>query len=861
MEGADGRLEAVGLCSCIWSGRSISVQPQTCLMAIHYFATSFSHFQKKLPLLAWKKIVTNQIGILKYFHIKYIMGKITILTFTILGIARPSHDIMYSTLGMLIKERKIYHTGEGYFIVTPNTYFISNSAMKSSSKGALLKYNDPLDPSGTCTVNMEAELIRDCFLIASHCRSCHCFPEQTALNEQRHQQAGSQEPNGQRLKGSCESRFSVQNPATDMLADNHSRETAAHSSYSVKEKEKGKKFGLSLFWRNTSKKEKPTKIYSSFAAQFPPEEWPVRDEDNLDNIPRDVEYEIIRRINPILTTDNLIKHAALMQKIEKQKQYISQGTSTEALTKHKHLSKVYARKKQSKTAKRHRKAQSNKEKQISKTQREIKVDELIPDFDELETYVEHLLPSEVIVCSKQPCEDGKDVDSHLIYKKKISNPFQDIPRRGNKYTKECKNQKTSELKSRAPKSKKNFPRPHSLDLSRTLDYNAEQFFIIKCGDEKEQLATDDSSHVQNDGSDYADYSHYQALQSGSKYEYLRESSACKHTMRTTQASVGERYSCNAVMDEKSVEMKYSQKSNQAHPCDKADIYGLLDDNSHQLKNICLSNYKGVTHQFNQSENTASFRHNGHLKSERNSNSTSKWLDLVNPQCKELMYNEQAFYQKVRSGNSCSSLYHAGEHHSDTESFDLHAKQFLCHSSDIGKGNDTGQEPGSQVWGNRSHFLENKTDKNKLDCCDPEGNECLSLTRSKDSLKEYPKVSLERESCSCHQVARYAYDERAGSKAHGQMLGTVDSSAFDFYDVHETDGKSWQKSVNEVGGKLASFALRQKGKEIKTNLAGDTQSSENLVAAVQDHNMQHERNHLEGTGNHSITGDSGIDSPR
>ncbi|XP_066478370.1 storkhead-box protein 1 [Tiliqua scincoides] len=791
------------------------------------------------------------------------------------GIATPTHDILYSTLGILIKEWKIYHTGEGYFIVTPNTYFISNNAMKNNRR-ALLQENCPMEPSITYLVSMEdsTEVIRDNFPVTSHCKSCHCFPEQTVANEQRPQQLGSNEQNGKSQKESCESRLSVHNPTTDSITGNRSCETA-HSTHTMKEKEKVKKFGLSLFWRHTSKKENPKKAHSSFSAQFPPEEWPVRDEDNLDNIPRDVEHEIIKRINPVLTVDNLNKHTVLMQKIEEEKKYINKGTSTEVLTmKHRHLSKGGTRKKQIKATKHHRKMQPSKEKEISKTDREFKTDELALINDKLENCVEHSVSciiNEAITCDKLLCEDTINAESHFIYKKEIDNPFQHIPHRGNKSAKGHKSQKNGNVKYKAPRSERNFPRSQSLDSSRTMNCKAKQALSVKCDDEdekKQQLATDFASHyhhhhVQDHCAKYTDYLQYQT---DGEFRCLRDSVAWKHNLHrgTSQNHRVETHivsNNDVLIEEGSTERKCRQSFNQSHPCDQAATYGLPGQNSDYLKNADLSRDTDTVQQLKQSEKIVGHRGGDCLESELKSN-TSKWLESLNPQYKGFTYDEQTLYQKVDHGDACSSLYHDDEQQELMELPKFQSIQLPYSSSEPRNLNNSEQQDlGTDASASRSvhsHTRGFRTDSDKFDSCEHEGNECPNLSRSKDSLKEYHKLNLEGESCVCHQVSQYAYknNERADTAECGQISDVSKTCVFDLCDMHGTETRTWQKSLNEAGEKLASLTLSPKGREIKTNLVGKPQD-----VAVLKQNIPHEQNHLEEMGNHSITGDSGIDSPR
>nr|XP_060624866.1 storkhead-box protein 1 isoform X1 [Anolis sagrei ordinatus] len=748
------------------------------------------------------------------------------------GIAAPTHDILYSTLGMLIKERKVYHTGEGYFIVTPNTYFTSHNSMKGNKK-ALLEDSCPPEPSVTYLVSMEAQETEQHNLpVASHCRSCHCFPEHTARGELRPQQLMSQEIK----KGSGESRFTVQNSASDTPGGNHSC-TAAHSVHSVKEKEKVKKFSLSLFWRSHSKKEKSKKTHSSFSAQFPPEEWPVRDEDDLDNIPRDVEHEIIKRINPVLTVNNLTKHTVLMQKIEEQKKYVSKGTSTEMLTmKHKHLSRRGSRKKQSKAAKHHRKNQSNKEKQNGMTQRDFKNEEVTTAKGQADNTVE--LPLSCITMG-----NATEINPHSIYKKEIDNPFQNIPYRRSKSTKEHKKQKYGSIKPRTSRSE-SFQR--NVNSSRVGDSKARQSFTVKYDfdDEKKKKLH---------------YSQYQGSERDGKYRYLRENAPCEHggvnPKHVAPIQVAP-HTYTAPMGE-GAEKTCSRNSSQAHLCDQSGTYGLLDPHFDHLQNVCFPSDTDVVHPFEQSEDIVSHREGKDLKNELKSDDTSKWLESINQQYKGLTYDVETACQKVDTGDvGCSSSYHSGEQEQHMELSKLQSSQLPFSSLNKGMWENLEQELGIEEY---------RTGMHKVDMSDHDEREFNNLPRAKGILKEYQSITPEGQSCICQQIPPFAYkknEERDKAYDHGRMSNIVEPRVFDFYDVHEAETRIWQKSLNEIGGKLASLTLPPKGWEIKSKSAGKERSFDNTNdGAVLDQRVQHEQNHLEGTGNHSITGDSGIDSPR
>ncbi|KFO87896.1 Storkhead-box protein 1, partial [Buceros rhinoceros silvestris] len=512
------------------------------------------------------------------------------------GIAVPSYYILYNILGTLIKERKIYHTGDGYFVVTPNTYFITNDAIEDNRRVPLEDGCQCSSPSISYLVNMErcAGLVKEKIPTVSCYKSCHCFPDQNMFCEQRYQQLMNHEPPEGGKKGCSELKPSVQTQGISTSAENHSWDTIK-SLTSVKEKLKSKTFGLGLFWKSSSKKEKRKNEYSTFSAQFPPKEWPVRDEDDLDNIPRDIEHEIIKRINPTLTVDNLIKHTILMQKFEEQKKSISNGTSAEeSIVRQNHLSKDCIQKTQSETAKHTRKTKSEKEKQISRSHKKSHIHKLTSQNKKLEENLS--LP----IRSQQPTDVA--VESHGIYKKQIKNPFQGLSRRRNFYAKGYKGTINSQLKSRTQKQERLLQRPRSSDPSKPFDYETEQLATeMQAGKAKENKllhANRSSCQLQEDSlRENCTYLQGSTLQIDNKSKYFLESNISEENIyrRTVKKNPGNiKRSPQSYTEDNGVckeDTKFSLHVKDEYCRCKADtVCELLDQTANEFQNVHLSNY-------------------------------------------------------------------------------------------------------------------------------------------------------------------------------------------------------------------------------------------------------------------------------
>ncbi|KAG5848327.1 hypothetical protein ANANG_G00097310 [Anguilla anguilla] len=260
------------------------------------------------------------------------------------GVPTPSPEILRHTLSMLVRERKIYPTPEGYFIVTPQTYFITPSLIRTNSKWYHLDERIPADrqqqqctspQSGTITPSASG-CVRDRPHHKNHCDSYNSYRDDLHSGHTSTLQRKSPKELKEPPYPTPPPVTSLHQAAPAAAANTEKSKSTANFSYKTdtltKRKEgvsgekQAKKFGLKLF-RLSFKKDKAKQL-ANFSAQFPPEEWPLRDEDTPAAIPREVEMEIIRRINPDLTVENVMRHTAVMKRLEEEKAQRSKAGSS-----------------------------------------------------------------------------------------------------------------------------------------------------------------------------------------------------------------------------------------------------------------------------------------------------------------------------------------------------------------------------------------------------------------------------------------------------------------------------------------------------------------------------------------------------
>ncbi|XP_029621763.1 storkhead-box protein 2-like isoform X1 [Salmo trutta] len=266
------------------------------------------------------------------------------------GVPTPSSEILRHTLNMLVRERKIYPTPEGYFIVTPQAYFITPNLIRSNSKWYHLDDRQQQQQQQQCTSPQSGTITpstpgctRERPNQKNHGDSYNTYRDDTPIpqapayqrkspKEHRGEPPSYPEPPPAPVQTS-----QLQDPLMDKSKSNApfpyktdtlTKKKEGSGGGSSAEKQ-SKKFGLKLF-RLSFKKDKLRQL-ATFSAQFPPEEWPLRDEDApAITIPRTVEMEIIRRINPDLTVENVARHTAVMKRLEEERaQRRKAGSSAE----------------------------------------------------------------------------------------------------------------------------------------------------------------------------------------------------------------------------------------------------------------------------------------------------------------------------------------------------------------------------------------------------------------------------------------------------------------------------------------------------------------------------------------------------
>ncbi|XP_066535442.1 storkhead-box protein 1 [Hoplias malabaricus] len=775
------------------------------------------------------------------------------------GMTIPTQDILYNALGALIKERKIYHTGEGYFIVTPQTYFITNNMMKE--KNWWTGDNDPPSPPPV-TYLVSNESCMDAsneVPIMAHCKSCSCFtPQPTVMDSPpsvQDQSISVSECTGKSLKWPREHKPTVQHQSTSTKADYQASEISKSTTASRKDKEKpGRKFGLNLFRRNTGKKETKLlkKEYATFSGQFPPEEWPVRDEDDLNNLPRDLEHAIIKRINPELTVDNLVRHTVLMKKLEEKAERMTKaltsdkGMSTEMLLskqKH-HSSKIAGKRPVTKATRSKRRGPSSKEKQRTKSKD-------VPCDDDLQ---DDLIPSrlrpELVLDETDIHEDCTALDAKCIYKKRIENPFQSLPGQEVVPTTNHKEQrrrdaKTSSRRERVGHRSKSWDPHHTKAVSEEVA-KVQMLMDRSCERLHErELNLDpivDSKTIKELPGDYSSvYPDSSTLRIEDKV-ILRDSK-----VRSIEFTNGRG---------KEIKHKFFQKEDLTGVCNKTHITDLAS-HLYGTTEIPMPWPKpGIQrrlslHLVNSKEES---EHCPDLLSSHQQTSSQQVADTESMRRDashadiEVYSDDEHIYQKV-----------AGDDDDDDDCSSLCLNE-VCVSEVVHHGTARCRDPVCLDGDWDSTFMDNALHLHQ------------ESIRATQRQHEYRWQAPEHQSAPSHlqtdaspNLKTPCVDEKHHKPSPGcsEQTETLDSSIFDYCHTSERDSdtETVLKSADEVDGLSSHWTSHQQGKDFNQSKCETPEDSADLQCASVSHGDSSGACMVEKAENRSNTADSGIDSPR
>ncbi|XP_043539072.1 storkhead-box protein 1 isoform X2 [Chiloscyllium plagiosum] len=764
-----------------------------------------------------------------------------------MGIATPSQEIVHSALGSLIQERKIYHTGEGYFIVTPQTYFIAGSMGMQRQPWVLHEESAASPDRVIYLVSVESSqepLQKERVLPdgAPHCKSCRCFSQ--PMEKQQADPRFCKNSPGQR---SCkEHKPAVQHRATSTAFGPR------------RAKEKGipiRKFSLSLFRRN-KKKDSPKRAYGTFSAQFPPEEWPVRDENSVGNIPRDVEHQLIKRINPGLTVENLVRHTLMMKKLgrESTAQFHGSGSLDQLIGKH--HSEENPQKTAAKLQQQHRKMRSSREKKRLKSKGSLQLTKGLPkpgNSQNVKELAKHRSEGEQMLFEEQPTQACRSsIPITQLHQKRIDDPFT----KGKHYFAQNTIINNPRLRQRSQSVDSS---SRGQDAVSVREIAPEKFhpntaaYLIRPAEEgnKEQLQSHDVRtecrnqvliyHNVPTGCESQD--HLNKNQTPGSPQNMQTSN---HTHSCAQQSLQEQESeefSNVTRPE--ISHEYEDSSVPQSLCDRISKQGQNSTTVKCASMESLSSLSPLSDAQRMSPNQA----------QQSEGETASQPETNEERSEAFTDEDQALYQReLDEDDACSSLY--------LDDAELPAPL---------PGLDCADDPGSEgELSNESWVLskmllqEEQTPESEF--AGQQVESWLNGTSDSSMGHSTPCYGKETRSplCRYQPISPLPY-EHLEKEEHPSGCRELISNIFDYCNVTVTDSSpETLHTLNNEGIRNPASQNLWAVPRMKTQLMGNLEHNQfphhsHNTSLLQ--TSQEESTHLELLENHSITGDSGIDSPR